>query len=65
MKWMFVLAAVFGVLSGWTGLLFSYLFDLPSGATIVIASAAIFLVATVFSPKRKPGGARALTGGHE
>jgi len=53
MKKMFLLAALFGVLSGWVGLFFSYIFNLPSGATIVIASTAIFLLATVFSPKRK------------
>jgi manganese/iron transport system permease protein len=53
MKKMFLLSAVFGVASGWAGLLFSYLFDIPSGATIVITSSVVFLVATIFSPKRK------------
>jgi len=53
MKKMFLLAAVFGIVSGWTGLLFSYLLNLPSGATIVITSSVIFLLATIFSPKRK------------
>lgn len=53
MKRMFVLAAAFGVLSGWVGLLLSYLLDLPSGATIVITSSLIFALATVFSPKRR------------
>lgn len=53
MKKMFVLAAVFGVLSGWIGLFFSYIFDIPSGATIVITSAVIFAIATIFSPKRR------------
>jgi len=53
MKWMFVLSAIFGVLSGWIGLLFSYLFDLPSGATIVVTSSLIFMLAALFSPKRK------------
>lgn len=56
MKKMFLLAAVFGVLSGWTGLLFSYLFNIPSGATIVITSSLIFLVTAVLSPKRKVKG---------
>lgn len=56
MKKMFLLAAVFGVLSGWAGLIFSYLFDIPSGATIVITSSLIFLAAAVFSPKRKVKG---------
>lgn len=53
MKRMFLLSACFGVLSGWIGLLFSYLFDIPSGATIVITSSVIFMVAAIFSPKRK------------
>ena len=53
MKRMFLLAAAFGVISGWTGLLFSYLFNIPSGATIVITSSLIFLLAVVFSPKRR------------
>jgi manganese/iron transport system permease protein len=53
MKKMFLLAAVFGIISGWAGLLLSYLFDIPSGATIVITSSVIFLLAVVFSPKRK------------
>lgn len=53
MKKMFLLSAVFGVLSGWVGLFFSYIFDLPSGATIVVTSAVIFLLAVLFSPKRR------------
>ncbi len=53
MKRMFLLAAAFGVLSGWIGLLFSYLFDIPSGATIVVTSSVIFGLAALFSPKRK------------
>jgi manganese/iron transport system permease protein len=53
MKKMFLLSALFGVLSGWAGLGISYLFNLPSGATIVLTSTAIFLIALVFSPKRR------------
>ena len=53
MKRMFVFSAVFGVLSGWVGLLVSYLLDWPSGATIVITSSVIFIIAAVFSPKRR------------
>ena len=56
MKRMFLLAAAFGVLSGWIGLLFSYLFDIPSGATIVVTSSVIFMIAAIFSPKRKVKG---------
>jgi manganese/iron transport system permease protein len=53
MKKMFIIAAAFGVLSGWTGLLFSYVFNLPSGAVIVLASSLVFAVSTIVSPKRK------------
>ena len=53
MKRMFLLSAGFGVLSGWIGLLFSYLFNVPSGATIVVTSSVIFMIAAIFSPKRK------------
>jgi len=53
MKRIFLLSAGFGVLSGWVGLLFSYLFDIPSGATIVVTSSVIFMLAAIFSPKRK------------
>ena len=56
MKRMFLLSATFGVLSGWVGLLFSYLFDIPSGATIVVTSSVIFMLAAVFSSKRKVKG---------
>ena len=50
---MFVLAALFGILSTWVGLFLSCLLDVPSGATIVIVSAVIFVLAAAFSPKRK------------
>jgi manganese/iron transport system permease protein len=56
MRKMFLLSAGFGVLSGWMGLLFSYLFNIPSGATIVVTSSVIFLLAAVFSPKRRVKG---------
>ncbi len=53
MKKLFLISATFGVLSGWGGLLFSYIFDIPSGATIVITSSLIFMVCALLSPKRK------------
>ncbi len=58
MKRMFLLAVAFGVLSGWVGLFFSYLFDIPSGATIVVTSSVIFLLSVLFSPKRQVKGWR-------
>ncbi len=56
MKRMFLLSAAFGVLSGWIGLLFSYLFNIPSGATIVVTSSIVFGIAAIFSPKKKVKG---------
>ena len=56
MKRMFLLSAVFGVISSWIGLLISYIFNVPSGATIVVTSSVIFMLAAVFSPKRKVKG---------
>ena len=53
MKRMFFLSAGFGILSGLIGLIISYLFNIPSGATIVIVSSAIFGIATLVSPKKK------------
>ncbi len=53
MKRMFLLSAAFGILSGWMGLLFSYLFNIPSGATIVVTSSVIFMITAILSPKRK------------
>lgn len=53
LKWLFVLAALFGVISSWGGLVASYLLDIPSGASIVIISCIIFGLATLFSPKRR------------
>ena len=53
LRWMFVLSAAFGILSTWLGLLGSYLFHFPSGATIVLVSTLIFVCAAAFSPKRR------------
>jgi manganese/iron transport system permease protein len=53
MKKTFLLSAFFGVVSGWAGLALSYVFNIPSGATIVITSSLIFMLAALFSPKRR------------
>jgi manganese/iron transport system permease protein len=50
---MFILAAVFGVASGWVGLALSAVLDLPSGAVIIMVSVLIFVGAVIFSPKRR------------
>jgi len=53
LKRMFLLSAVFGVVSGWVGLMASYFLNVPSGAAIVVTSSLIFGLAALFSPKRK------------
>jgi manganese/iron transport system permease protein len=53
MKRMLLISVGFGVLSCWIGLLFSYFLNIPSGATIVITSSLVFMLAAIFSPKRE------------
>ena len=53
LKSMFVLSALFGILSCFTGLYLSYRFDVPTGAVIVLCSSFLYLVAFVWSPKRR------------
>lgn len=49
---MIALASVFGMLSAVIGLFFSYSYNLPSGATIVLAAAVFFILAFLFSPTK-------------
>jgi len=53
LRTMFILSALFGVLSTWLGLILSYLFHFPSGATIILVSTLIFIATAFFSPKRR------------
>jgi manganese/iron transport system permease protein len=53
LKCLFLLATLFGMAAGWLGLLVSYLLNLPSGATIVVISAGMFVLTPLFSPKRR------------
>ncbi|MBL1229817.1 metal ABC transporter permease [Enterococcus sp. BWB1-3] len=46
------LSVLFGVLSSIIGLFFSYSYNLPSGATIVLTAAVFFILAFVFSPTK-------------
>ncbi|MBL1225426.1 metal ABC transporter permease [Enterococcus sp. BWR-S5] len=46
------LASMFGMLSAVIGLFFSYSYNLPSGATIVLAAAVFFIAAFLFSPTK-------------
>lgn len=49
---MVVLAALFGALSSVIGLYFSFLYNLPSGPVIALATTGIFLIAFLFAPKQ-------------
>lgn len=49
---MVVLAAFFGALSSIIGLYFSFLYNLPSGPVIALATTSLFLLAFLFAPKQ-------------
>ena len=53
---LFVLAALLGILSAGTGIIFSSFFNLPTGACVVISSSVVFGLAFLFSPKRRHAG---------
>ena len=53
LKTMYVLSALFGILSCLIGLLISWLTDAPAGAVIIITSSAVFGLCLLLSPKRK------------
>ncbi len=50
---MCILASIFGVSSCLLGLWFSYIFNVPAGAVIIISSSTIFSICLVLSPKKK------------
>ncbi|MDP3096761.1 MAG: metal ABC transporter permease, partial [Syntrophales bacterium] len=49
----FLISAASGIGACVSGLVVSYIFDLPSGASVVLMATAIFAAAYVFSPKRR------------
>lgn len=53
---MLLLSASFGVISAIFGLFFSFLWDLPSGSTIVGVATIIFATSFIISPKRRKSG---------
>lgn len=53
LKFMYILSAIFGIGSCLLGLLLSYIFNVPSGAVIIIVSSLIFGISLIFSPKRR------------
>jgi ABC-type Mn2+/Zn2+ transport system permease subunit len=50
---LFVLSVLFGNVSCLLGLVLSYLFDLPSGSTIVLVATTLFFSCLALSPKRR------------
>ncbi len=52
LKHFFIISAFSGIGACVLGLVASYIFDLPSGAAVVLMATLIFAVAYVFSPKR-------------
>jgi ABC-type Mn2+/Zn2+ transport system permease subunit len=50
---MIFLSASFGALASFIGLIISYIYDLPTGATIVLSVVVIFMISFVISPKRR------------
>ncbi|MBI5192467.1 MAG: metal ABC transporter permease [Nitrospirae bacterium] len=50
---MFIYSGIIGVVSSVAGVLLSYWFDLPSGATTVLFVSGVFVLSVVFSPKRR------------
>lgn len=53
MRWMMVYSVAIGITASVGGVLLSYQFDLPSGATIVLLATAFFFLSVIFSPKRR------------
>jgi manganese/iron transport system permease protein len=53
LKHFFFISAASGVGACVSGLVVSYIFDLPSGASVVIMATIIFAAAYIFSPKRR------------
>jgi len=49
---MLLLSVAAGLISLFTGLVLSYTFDLPSGATIVLCACALFFICFALSPRR-------------
>jgi len=50
---MLILAVTFGVISAFGGLFLSFIYELPSGPTIVLLATSIFIISFVLSPKQR------------
>ena len=53
---MILLSVIFGIVSSLLGLFLSYIWDLPSGSTIVGFATLVFVVSFIASPKRRKSG---------
>ncbi|MBE0432804.1 metal ABC transporter permease [candidate division WOR-3 bacterium] len=53
LKTMYLFSVVFAIASCMLGLFFSYFFNVPSGAVIIIVSSCMFGVCLIISPKRR------------
>jgi manganese/iron transport system permease protein len=53
LKHFFLISTASGIGACVSGLILSYIFDLPSGASVVLMATIIFAVAYIFSPKRR------------
>jgi manganese/iron transport system permease protein len=53
LKSFFLVSAAAGIGACISGLILSYIFDIPSGASVVLMATAIFAAAYIFSPKRR------------
>jgi ABC-type Mn2+/Zn2+ transport system permease subunit len=53
LKHFFLISAASGIGACISGLILSYVFDLPSGAAVVLMATTIFAAAYIFSPKRR------------
>ena len=53
LKHFFLISAASGIGACVSGLVVSYIFDLPSGASVVLMATTVFAAAYIFSPKRR------------
>jgi manganese/iron transport system permease protein len=53
LKYFFLISTAAGIGACVSGLVVSYIFDLPSGASVVLMATTIFAAAYIFSPKRR------------
>jgi manganese/iron transport system permease protein len=65
LKHFFLISAASGIGACVSGLVVSYLFDLPSGASVVLMATALFAAAYIFSPKRRSAKLRKRRISHE